>query len=44
MRRFHGGTVNDVILATVTGAMRNWLMTRAESVPQQPRAARRWCR
>jgi diacylglycerol O-acyltransferase / wax synthase len=32
VRRFHGGTVNDVILATITGAMRNWLMTRAESV------------
>ena len=32
VRRFHGGTVNDVILATVTGAMRTWLMTRAESV------------
>jgi len=32
VRRFHGGTVNDVILATVTGAMRDWLMTRAESV------------
>jgi diacylglycerol O-acyltransferase / wax synthase len=33
VRRFHGGTVNDVILATITGAMRNWLMTRAEPVP-----------
>ena len=32
VRRRHGGTVNDVILATVTGAMRTWLMTRAESV------------
>jgi diacylglycerol O-acyltransferase len=32
VRRFHGGTVNDVILATVTGAMRSWLMTRAEPV------------
>ena len=32
VRRFHGGTVNDVILATVTGALRAWLMTRAESV------------
>ncbi len=32
VRRFHGGTVNDVILATITGAMRNWLMTRAEPV------------
>jgi diacylglycerol O-acyltransferase len=32
IRRFHGGTVNDVILATITGAMRSWLMTRAEPV------------
>ena len=33
VRRFHGGTVNDVILATITGALRNWMMTRAEPVP-----------
>ena len=32
IRRFHGGTVNDVVMATVTGALRSWLMTRAESV------------
>ncbi len=32
VRNAHGGTVNDVILATITGAMRAWLMTRAESV------------
>jgi len=32
IRRVHGGTVNDVILATLTGAVRAWLMTRAESV------------
>ncbi len=32
VRREHGGTVNDVVLATVTGALRSWLMTRAESV------------
>ena len=32
VRRFHGGTVNDVILAALTGALRNWLMTRAEPV------------
>jgi diacylglycerol O-acyltransferase len=32
IRQVHGGTVNDVILATVTGALRNWLMTRAESL------------
>jgi len=32
VRRIHGGTVNDVILATITGAMRSWLMTRAESL------------
>jgi diacylglycerol O-acyltransferase / wax synthase len=32
VRREHGGTVNDVILATVTGALRSWLMTRGESM------------
>lgn len=32
VRRVQGGTVNDVVLATVTGGMRAWLMTRAESV------------
>jgi diacylglycerol O-acyltransferase / wax synthase len=32
VRNVHGGSVNDVILATITGAMRAWLMTRAESV------------
>ena len=32
VRRAHGGTVNDVILATVAGAMRIWLLTRGESV------------
>lgn len=31
VRRVHGGTVNDVILASVTGGFRAWLMTRAES-------------
>lgn len=32
VRRVHGGTVNDVILATLTGALRAWLMTRADAV------------
>ena len=32
VRDVHGGTVNDVILATVTGALRAWLMTRGESM------------
>jgi diacylglycerol O-acyltransferase / wax synthase len=32
IRDVHGGTVNDVILTTITGALRNWLMTRAESM------------
>ncbi len=32
VRRVHGGTVNDVILATLAGAVRTWLMTRAETV------------
>jgi diacylglycerol O-acyltransferase len=32
VRKAHGGTVNDVILATVTGALRGWLLGRAESM------------
>ncbi len=32
VREAHGGTVNDVVLATVTGALRAWLMTRGESM------------
>ncbi|QWC84067.1 wax ester/triacylglycerol synthase family O-acyltransferase [Nocardioidaceae bacterium] len=32
IREVHGGTVNDVILATVTGGIRAWLMTRGESL------------
>ncbi|WP_193612122.1 WS/DGAT/MGAT family O-acyltransferase [Nocardioides lijunqiniae] len=32
IRAAHGGTVNDVILATVAGGLRAWLMTRAESL------------
>lgn len=32
VRDVHGGTVNDVILATLTGAIRSWLMSRSESL------------
>jgi diacylglycerol O-acyltransferase / wax synthase len=32
VRKAHGGTVNDVVLATVAGAVRNWLLSRGESV------------
>ncbi len=32
VRRAHGGTVNDVVLAVVSGGLRSWLMTRGESV------------
>ncbi|MDQ3664919.1 MAG: hypothetical protein M3353_09735 [Actinomycetota bacterium] len=32
VRDAHGGTVNDVVLAVVTGALRCWLLTRAEPV------------
>jgi diacylglycerol O-acyltransferase len=32
VRRVHGGTVNDVVLATITGGLRAWMMTRAESL------------
>jgi diacylglycerol O-acyltransferase len=32
VRNMHGGTVNDVVLAVIAGALRAWLMTRAEPV------------
>ena len=32
IRRHHGGTVNDVVLAVVSGALREWMLTRGESV------------
>ncbi len=32
VRKSHGGTVNDVVLATVTGALRAWLLSRGEPV------------
>jgi diacylglycerol O-acyltransferase len=32
IRKTHGGTINDVVLATVAGALRIWLLTRGESV------------
>ncbi|HEV7906854.1 MAG TPA: wax ester/triacylglycerol synthase family O-acyltransferase [Pseudonocardiaceae bacterium] len=32
IRRVHGGTVNDVVLAALSGAMRNWLLSRGEAV------------
>jgi WS/DGAT/MGAT family acyltransferase len=32
VRRAHGGTVNDVALATVAGALRAWLLTRGDAV------------
>ena len=32
IRKAHGGTVNDVVLATVAGALRAWLLTRGSKV------------
>jgi diacylglycerol O-acyltransferase len=32
VRKAHGGTVNDVVLAVVAGGLREWLMTRGESL------------
>lgn len=32
VRNFLGGTVNDVVLATIAGAMRVWLLSRGEPV------------
>ena len=32
IRKAHGGTVNDVLLTVVTGALRDWLLSRGEPV------------
>jgi diacylglycerol O-acyltransferase len=32
VRKTHGGTVNDVLLTVVTGALREWLLSRGEPV------------
>jgi WS/DGAT/MGAT family acyltransferase len=32
VRKAHGGTVNDVVLTVVTGALRRWLISRGEPV------------
>src|SRR5262249_59074583 len=32
VRRQHGGAINDVVLATVAGALRGWLLFRGEPV------------
>lgn len=32
IRKAHGGTVNDVVLTTLAGALRAWLLTRGEPV------------
>jgi diacylglycerol O-acyltransferase / wax synthase len=32
VRQVHGGTVNDVVLATVAGALRAWLLQRGEQL------------
>ncbi len=32
VKRAHGGTINDVVLAIMAGALRSWMMTRGETV------------
>ena len=32
VRRHHGGTVNDVVIAVLAGALRTWLLSRGEPV------------
>ncbi|WP_284747644.1 WS/DGAT/MGAT family O-acyltransferase [Amycolatopsis sp. RTGN1] len=32
IRSAHGGTVNDVVLAAITGALREWLLSREETL------------
>ncbi|WP_330172522.1 wax ester/triacylglycerol synthase family O-acyltransferase [Streptomyces sp. NBC_01498] len=35
VRKTHGGTVNDVLLATVAGALRRWMLERGERLPDR---------
>lgn len=35
IRKAHGGTINDVVLAIVAGALRGWLLSRGEMVTQR---------
>lgn len=35
IRKAHGGTINDAVLATVAGALRQFLLTRGEPVTQR---------
>jgi diacylglycerol O-acyltransferase len=37
IREQHGGTVNDVVLATIAGALRAWLLTRGETTHSSAR-------
>ncbi len=32
VRRAHGGSINDVIITVITGALRSWLLSRGEAV------------
>jgi diacylglycerol O-acyltransferase len=32
IRKAHGGTINDVVLAVVAGALRSWLMSRGDKI------------
>ena len=43
VRKQTGGTVNDVVLATVAGAVRGWMLSRGEAVTPATRYAP-WCR
>lgn len=36
VRKHHGGTVNDLLLAVVSGALRDWLTTRGDSIRDFP--------
>ncbi len=43
IRTLHGGSVNDVVLAVVAGAVRTWLLTRGEPV-RVSTSCEHWCR
>ena len=38
IKNAHGGTINDVVLTAVAGALRSWMMTRGEPIRSSVRA------
>ena len=44
IRKAHGGTVNDVVLTVVAGALRRWMHHPRGAGARRARRCARWCR